>query len=97
MIGSPIAMPAWRSYLKSFVILTCVVVSVAGLVNVFSDNAEVVTKAKEIGCPRPPCTPTKIERTPFAQTFEFQSPAGTIGVKCAREAVFFGEYSCARH
>ena len=27
-------MPAWRSYLKSFLVLTCVVVSVAGMVNV---------------------------------------------------------------
>jgi hypothetical protein len=87
---------AWRSYLKSFLVLTCVVVSIAGLVNVFSDNADIVAKAKEIGCPRPMCTLTRMERTPFSQTFEFQSAVGTIGVKCVRAAIFFGEYACAK-
>ena len=89
-------MPAWRSYLKSFVILTCVVFSVAGMVNVFSDNADVVARAKEIGCPRPACTLTRMERTPFAQTFEFQSTVGTIGVKCVRASIFFGDYGCVK-
>ena len=89
-------MPAWRSYLKSFLVLTCVVVSVAGMVNVFSDNADIVAKAKELGCPRPACTLTRMERNPFAQTFEFQSTVGTIGVKCARSSVFFGDYACAK-
>ena len=90
-------MPAWRSYLKSFVVLTCVVVSIAGMVNVFYDNPDVVAKAKEIGCPRPVCSLTRMERNPFAQTFEFQSTGGTIGVKCVRSSVFFGEYSCEKH
>ena len=87
---------AWRSYLKSFIVLTCVVVSVAGMVNVFSDNAEVVAKAKDIGCPRPACNLTRMERNPFAQTFEFQSTVGTIGVKCVRSGIFFGEYGCVK-
>jgi hypothetical protein len=87
---------AWRSYLKSFLVLTCVVVSIAGLVNVFSDNADIVAKAKEIGCPRPLCTLTRMERSPFAQTFEFQSTVGTIGVKCVRSSIFFGDYSCVK-
>jgi hypothetical protein len=85
-----------RSYLKSLVVLICVVVSVAGVINVFSDNAEIVAKAKEIGCPRPACNLTRMERTPFAQTFEFQSTAGTIGVKCARASIFFGDYACTK-
>jgi hypothetical protein len=89
-------MSASRSYLKSFLVLTCVVVSIAGLVNVFSDNAEIVTKAKEIGCPRPVCNLTRMERTPFAQTFEFQSTVGTIGVKCVRSSIFFGDYGCVK-
>ena len=89
-------MPAWRSYLKSFFILSVVVASVAGMVNVFSDNADVVAKAKEIGCPRPACTLTRMERTPFAQTFEFQSTLGTVGVKCIRSSIFFGDYGCVK-
>ena len=87
---------AFRSYLKSFVVLTCVVVSIAGMVNVFSDNADIVAKAKDIGCPRPVCNLTRMERTPFAQTFEFQSTLGTIGVKCVRSSIFFGEYDCVK-
>jgi hypothetical protein len=39
---------------------------------------------------------TRMERTPFAQTFEFQSTSGTIGVKCARSSIFFGEYGCEK-
>ena len=85
-----------RSYLRSFLVLACVVASVAGLINVFSDNADVAAKAKEIGCPRPNCTLTRMERNPFAQTFEYQSTAGTINVKCARASIFFGEYACTK-
>ena len=85
-----------RSYLKSFVVLICVVVSVAGVINVFTDNADIAAKAKEIACPRPQCNMTRMERTPFAQTFEFQSTAGTVGVKCARSSIFFGDYACAK-
>jgi hypothetical protein len=75
--------------------LSVVVASVLGMVNVFSDNADVVAKAKEIGCPRP-CSLTKSERTPFAQTFEFQSTLGTVGVKCIRSNIFFGDYGCVK-
>jgi hypothetical protein len=89
-------MPAWRSYLKSFLVLTCVVVSVAGVVNVFSDNAEIVARAKEIGCPRPACSLTSSERTVLAQTFTFQSQLGTMSVKCVRAYIFFGDYACTK-
>ena len=89
-------MTALRSYLKSILVVTCVVVSIAGLVNVFSDNADIAAQAKEIGCPRPTCNLTRMERTPFAQTFEFRSTAGTIGVKCVRSAIFFGDYACTK-
>jgi hypothetical protein len=89
-------MPAWRSYLKSLFILSVLAASVAGLVNVLSDNADVVAKAKELGCPRPVCTQTRSERTPFAQTFEFQSTLGTVNVKCVRSSIFFGDYGCTK-
>jgi hypothetical protein len=89
-------MPAWRSYLKSFVVLTCVVISIAGLVNVFSDNADIVAMAKAMGCTGPVCNLTRMERNPFAQSFEFQSTAGTIAVKCARSRIFFGDYDCVK-
>jgi hypothetical protein len=89
-------MPAWRSYLRSFIVLSVVVASVLGLVNVLGDNADVVAKAKEIACPRPACSMTRMERNPFAQTFEFQSTLGTVGVKCVRSSIFFGDYACSK-
>jgi hypothetical protein len=89
-------MPAWRSYLRSFIVLSVVVASVLGMVNVFSDNADVIAKAKEIGCPRPACSLTRTERTPFAQTFEFQSTLGTVSVKCVRSSIFLGDYGCVK-
>jgi hypothetical protein len=92
-----VTMPAWRQYLKSFIVLTCVVVSVAGMVNVFSDNADVEAKAKVIGCPRPGvCNQIRLERSVIAQTFHFQSTLGTIVVRCARSSIFFGDYGCAK-
>jgi len=38
----------------------------------------------------------RMDRTPFAQTFDFRSTSGVVSVRCARAAVFFGEYGCAR-
>jgi hypothetical protein len=97
MIVSPmVPMNAAKAYLRLALVLACIVVSVAAMLNVFADNADVLANAKELGCPKTTCTLTRMERTPFAQTFEFQSAKGAVVVKCARGTVFFGEYACAR-
>jgi hypothetical protein len=37
---------------------------------------------------------TRMERTPFGQTFEFTTAKRTVDVRCARAFVLLGEYTC---
>ena len=37
---------------------------------------------------------TRLERTPFGQTFEFTTAKRAVDVRCERALVFAGEYSC---
>lgn len=81
---------------RLLVTLACVVVSGAALLNVFAANDDVLASAKRVACGQRPCTLTHMERTPFAQTFELQSGTTVTAVRCARTAVFFGKYVCAK-
>lgn len=42
------------------------------------------------------CKPqmTRMERTPFGQTFEFATSKRTVGVRCERAFVLAGAYAC---
>ena len=53
-------------------------------------------KAKALACPSGPCEIARVDRTPFAQTYDFRTTPGTVTIRCARGAVFFGDYECAR-
>jgi hypothetical protein len=81
------------------VFVLCVVFSVSAVYNVFSNNVEVEAKGRVVACgdQGPSCSAqmTRMQRTPFGQTFEFVTPKRTVGVSCVRSAVLFGEYSCA--
>ena len=86
-----------KAYLRLFLAIACIVVSLAAMINVFGDNAEVEAKAKALACPSGPCEIARVDRTPFAQTYDFRTTPGTVTVRCARGAVFFGDYECVRH
>jgi hypothetical protein len=85
-------------------LILCIAVSVAGAYNVFSDNAEVKAQAEKVACKDRPCTEkkggaavmTRLERSPFAQTFTFATPpnGNEVAVRCQRSAVFVGPYRC---
>jgi hypothetical protein len=81
------------------IFVLCVLFSVSAVYNVFSDNTEVEAKGRVVACgdqgPSCSATMTRMQRTPFGQTFEFVTPKRTVGVKCTRSAVLFGEYACA--
>ena len=83
-------------YARLAVAVACSVVSVAALLNVFANNEEVVAKAKQLACGNQTCSLTRMDRTPFAQTFELQAARAVVSVRCARSAVFFGEYTCSK-
>jgi hypothetical protein len=76
----------------------CAVVSIASLVNVYGDNADVEAKAKDLACPEAKaCSLYQADRSPFAQTYRFTvMKVGTVTVKCSRGAIFFGEYGCTK-
>jgi hypothetical protein len=88
-----------RRYISAAVFLVCVVLSVAGMINVFADNADVIRMANEVACGDQGATcraqMTRMERTPFSQTFEIVTPKRTVDVRCRRGAIFFGGYACA--
>ncbi len=92
-----------RRTFQSGVFLLCVIFSVAGAYNVMSDNAEVERLAQEVACgaggakaPAAACKAqkTRMERTPFAQTFDFATAKRQVTVRCARSAVLVGDYAC---
>jgi hypothetical protein len=76
----------------------CAVISIASLVNVYGDNADVEAKARNLACPEAKaCSLYQMERSPFSQTYRFTvMRVGTVTVKCARGAIFFGDYGCEK-
>lgn len=85
-----------KGIVRALLLLICIVVSVAGLVNVYGDNKDVESQAKALACGDKACGLTRMDRTPFSQTFELTSKSGTTVIRCVRSAVFFGEYACSR-
>ena len=88
-----------RRYLSVSVFVLCIVISVLGMINVFADNADVIRMASEVACgdQGKECRAqmTRMERTPFSQTFEIVTPKRTVDVRCRRAAIFLGDYACA--
>jgi hypothetical protein len=80
------------------IFLLCIVFSVASAYNVFSDNSDVERMAAAVACGEqgPSCRAqvTRIERTPFGQTFGMTTPKRTVDVVCRRAAIMVGDYGC---
>jgi len=77
--------------------------TILGLVNVMGDNTMVQQEAKRVACGGKECPTqlTKMERTPFGQSFEIvASRKGTRGgstvvsVKCKQTYLLFGKWGC---
>lgn len=91
------------TYVRPLISVLLITLTVLGLLNVYSDNGEVQQRAEGIACGGEPCTArlVQLERTVLAQTFTFdtrpsepRSPSRTAVVKCQREFIFAGGYSC---
>lgn len=82
------------------IFVICVVFSVAGLYNVMSDNIEVIRMATVLACGTEGKTcadkaqMTRMERNPIAQSFEITTPKKKVDVRCARQFILAGDYSC---
>ena len=66
--------------------------------NVFSDADPITRLAEEAACRVKPCGAqhgmTRMERTPFGQSFEFTWRDGTVQVSCSRSYLLAGEREC---
>lgn len=84
---------------QTLIFVLCVVFSVAAVVNVIADNAEVEALAVATACADQgtTCHPqkTRMERTPLAQSFELVTPKRTAWVRCVRALVLVGDYACS--
>jgi len=91
-------MSSTKAYARLFLAIACIVVSLAAMVNVFADNDEVLAKARDVGgcTTKQSCDLARMDRSPFAQTFDFRATPGPISVRCTRAAIFFGEYACKK-
>jgi hypothetical protein len=80
------------------IFVLCVAFSVGALFNVMADNADVEKMAAAVACGEqgPSCRAqlTRMERTPFGQTFGMVTPKRTVDVVCRRAFLMAGEYSC---
>lgn len=84
-----------KQVLRSGFSFLLIVLSVLGLINVYSDNTDVVATAGRVACES--CSPTLVQsgRSPIAQTLTFQTGPGKLAVvECKRSFLFFGDYSC---
>jgi hypothetical protein len=83
---------------KTLLFLACILFTVTAAYNVMADNVEVEGMAAGVACgdEKANCRPqkTRMERTPFAQTFEFMAAKRKVEVRCVRTLVLIGDYAC---
>ena len=72
----------------------------AGLINTYGDAADVEKLAGQTACgAEAGCALqlTEFQKSPFAHEYVFVVGKGDrVSIKCARGAVFFGDYTCTR-
>ncbi len=85
-----------KSMFRPIVSVMLLVLSVLGLLNVYGDNADVVTQARAVACPGCDLNQIREGRSPIAQKFEFQMDHSSqiARVTCQRALVLIGDYSC---
>ncbi len=79
--------------------LVVVVLTTAGLLNTYGDSTDVERLAMQTACGGTPCPAqmTEFQRSPFSHEYAYQlEKGGHVAVKCARTAIFFGEYHCEK-
>jgi len=74
------------------------VLTALGLMNVYSDNADVVKMAEAEACAGCELRTIAVGRSPLEQTFSFQVDQSTqvVSVRCQRSVVLVGSYACSK-
>ena len=85
----------WIEFLLGGLFFTA---TILGVVNVFASTIEVDRLASETACMGQPrgceAMPMKWERVPWAHTLQVNTTGGTVNVRCSREHVLLGAWSC---
>ena len=85
------------SYVRPTLSALLPILTVLGLLNVYSDNTDVVRLGESTVCEG--CSPRLVgtQRTPVSQTLQFQTAGTTLEVvECKRAFIFVGGYSCVK-
>lgn len=90
-----------RRALRPIFSILLITATALGLMNVFSDNADVKAQAHDTACGGKTCNAqlTQMSRNPFTQGFTFQTNSNTssaIHVSCHRTYYLIGPYECSR-
>jgi hypothetical protein len=90
-----------KSAIRRIFTVVCIVLGTLAIYNVMSDNDDVLRMAEKVACgdSGAACRPqmTRMERSPFSQSFEIVTTKRTYEVRCTRAFVFAGAYSCVLH
>lgn len=90
-----------QRFLRPIISLLLVGASVLGLINVYSDNSEVLAQAKRVACGDKECPTqlTELNKTPLSHTYTLVAEEAkhrnvTHIVKCQRAQFLFGDWRC---
>lgn len=81
--------------------VVCLLVTAAGLNNVYGDSGDVERLAESAACGGEHCSVKMVEmsKTPFGHKYVYQTNVDnqtTARVECAREYVLVGSYECEK-
>jgi hypothetical protein len=79
-------------------IIAVILVTIGSVLNVLADDAAVRAAAEAVACPGgcKRASSMRVERSPIAETVDYEMPGGIIHVRCMRAAVLFGPYTCVK-
>jgi len=86
-----------KNIVSIVVLIGCVAITLATVMNVFGDNAEVEALAQKAACwDVKDCKYAKraMVRTPLGQTFTYEGGGRTFDVTCRRAFIVLGDYTC---
>ena len=89
--------PTARRWLNRIFSLACVLFLAVSIFNVYGDNSGVERLAAEAAsCVGERCAPSRIDRTPFSQEYEFTTKGHTSLVRCVRAGILVGAFDCRK-
>jgi hypothetical protein len=89
------AVARFRSVANATLTVACIGLAALSVRNVYGDSSGVEALARErASCPEAHCHLSRIERTPFGQSFEFRRQGAIVMVRCSRSALLVGPFEC---